>query len=180
MQAETETVADYMELVKGKSQDDFVKAFAHPVFIEKLGVFPHEHGSLMSGTMLEDTLPDYVKDKIDPPDQDIGNAKVFPIRQQEESPGTEIRVGRAPTNDIILPSSSVSRLHAQLIPIKDTGHYQLVDMFASNGTFLNGEKIDHFQKPQVNDRDQVGFGPKYLLIYYSPPAFYELLISLRI
>ena len=178
MRLEMETVTDYMALAEGKSEEDFVEAFPYPVFIEKIGIFPHEQASLMCGTMPHNTLPYYEKVDIESSDQDIRSSKVFPIHPQEKSPGTEIRIGRAPSNDIILPSSSVSRLHAQLMPIRDTGNYELVDMFASNGTFLNGKRIDHFQKPQINDRDQVGLGPDYLLIYYSSRAFYELLINL--
>ena len=174
------TVADYMEIVKGKTERDFVAAFPHPVLIEKVGIFPHEHASLMSGTMLGDTHPDLERLEAESVDLNIRDAKVFPIRPKEESTGTEIRVGRAPTNDIILPSSSVSRLHAQFIPIQNTKDYQLVDVFASNGTFINGEKVNPFEKPQVNDLDHVSFGPDYLLIFYSPQAFYELLVSLRI
>jgi pSer/pThr/pTyr-binding forkhead associated (FHA) protein len=52
-------------------------------------------------------------------------------------------------------------------------------MFSTNGTYLNGKKIDPFEKHQVDDHDEISFGANYQLVYYSPGAFYEMLIGLK-
>lgn len=180
MERKVKTVAHYLKTAQGKSQHDFIADFPDPVIIEKIGVFPHEHPSLLAGTVVVDSAPELVEFESELTDQDIRNAKVFTLRKRPSSMGPDIFIGRAPTNDIVLKSSSVSKTHAQISPTADGEHYQLADKFSSNGTFLNGQKLHPFEKHEVKDRDQIGFGPDYLLIYYSPPAFYELLISLRI
>jgi pSer/pThr/pTyr-binding forkhead associated (FHA) protein len=50
-------------------------------------------------------------------------------------------------------------------------------MFSSNGTYLNGKKINPFEKHQVEDHDEISFGTEYKLLYYSPQVFYEMLID---
>lgn len=52
-----------------------------------------------------------------------------------------LRVGRAPDNDVVLDSPSVSRYHAQLY--YDAGRTQpiITDLGSSNGTFVNGEVL---------------------------------------
>ena len=48
-------------------------------------------------------------------------------------------IGRAFTNDIVLPDESISKAHAHIICVDDT--YYLEDLNSSNGTFLQGRKI---------------------------------------
>jgi pSer/pThr/pTyr-binding forkhead associated (FHA) protein len=52
----------------------------------------------------------------------------------------EIHIGRAKENDIVIDNIAVSRKHAQIQ--KGTMGYVLKDLNSSNGTFLNGVKID--------------------------------------
>jgi pSer/pThr/pTyr-binding forkhead associated (FHA) protein len=112
-------------------------------------------------------------------DVHLSQAKVFALRKKPGSIGVDIFVGRAPTNDIILPNPSVSKSHAHFTPVPETDRLQLVDMFSSNGTFLNGQKIHPFEKHQVEDYDEIRFGPDYLLIYCTPRIFYQMLKSIK-
>jgi hypothetical protein len=178
--SEVPTIADHMSMARGKSEGEFVSTFAHPVLVEKVGVFLHEHPSLLAGTVLAGDRPNLEELEAESADRDLGDAKVFELKKKPGSMGPDIFVGRAPTNDIVLVSDSVSKSHAQLTPRPETGHYQVSDMFSSNGTFLNGEKIHPFEKHQMSDHDEIGFSSDYLFIYYSPMAFYELLMSLRL
>ncbi len=52
---------------------------------------------------------------------------------------TEISVGRADDNDIVVIHDSISSHHAQLRLVGD--HFQLVDLDSTNGTFLDGAPI---------------------------------------
>ena len=63
-------------------------------------------------------------------------------------------VGRDYSNDIILQDSLVSRRHAIII-WKNDGYY-LEDMKSSNGSFVNGERIDDAVK--LYDGDLISFG----------------------
>lgn len=180
MEDEVKTVADYLNLSQGMSEGEFAATFLCPFLVEKIGIFPHEEKSLLSRTALVSKQPDLPDFEAGSDDQDIQKARVFMLQKRQGWMGPNIFLGRAPTNDIVLPRISVSKSHAQVTPIPDTGHYQIADMFSSNGTYINGVKIHPFEEHKIDDHDQIGFGPDYLLIYYSPRSFYELLISLRI
>ena len=55
--------------------------------------------------------------------------------------GDGISVGRERGNDIFLPHETVSREHARLQRERDT--WAVTDLDSSNGTFLNGKKLEH-------------------------------------
>jgi hypothetical protein len=175
------TVADYLELSQDMNEGEFVSTFSLPVLIEKIGIFPHEEEetSLLSGTVLVGDQSDLWESEGESDDQDIRGARVYLLQKKAGSMGPNIFLGRAPTNDIVLAGISVSKSHAQVTHIADTGRYQIADMFSSNGTYMNGEKIHPFEEHQINDHDQISLGPNYHLIYHSPQDFHELLVSLR-
>jgi hypothetical protein len=58
-----------------------------------------------------------------------------------------IQIGRGPGNDIVLsdPNSGVSRTHAELR--FRNGRCVVVDLQSQNGTFVNGERIEHAEIP---------------------------------
>jgi hypothetical protein len=58
-----------------------------------------------------------------------------------------IQIGRGPGNDIVLsdPNSGVSRTHAEFR--FRNGRCVVVDLQSQNGTFLNGERIEHAEIP---------------------------------
>lgn len=73
---------------------------------------------------------------------------VYPLKQ------TDVFIGRDPNCDIHLTESAVSRRHCV---IKNVGQdYQVVDLESSNGTFVDGEKVQecvlsHGQRIRVGD-----------------------------
>jgi len=175
------TVADYLKLSQDMSEEEFVSTFSLPVLIEKIGIFPHEDQdtSLLSGTVLVHEQSDLWESEDEPGDQDIREARVFLLKKKAGSMGPNIFLGRAPTNDIVLAGISISKSHAQVTHIADTGNYQIADMFSSNGTYMNGEKVHPFVEHRINDYDEISLGPHYHLIYHSSRALYDLLVSLR-
>ena len=62
-------------------------------------------------------------------------------------------VGRAAGNDIQLPEDSVSSRHAQLE--KTGGSWRLTDLQSTNGTFVNGRRIDSVE---LKPGDRIRFG----------------------
>ena len=49
-------------------------------------------------------------------------------------------IGRGRKNDIIIQDNEVSRVHCRLIRVLDD--YEIHDLGSTNGTFVNGKKID--------------------------------------
>jgi pSer/pThr/pTyr-binding forkhead associated (FHA) protein len=83
------------------------------------------------------------------------NAVVYKI-----SPNTALNIGRLDTNDIIFDDHKVSREHA-VLKYAD-GHFTLIDMASTHGTFINGEGVV---------RQPISFGAKIQI------ASHELLLT---
>jgi ABC transport system ATP-binding/permease protein len=67
---------------------------------------------------------------------------------------TAIQLGRDPSNDVVLSSPGVSRFHAQLERVGQ--RYRVVDLRSSNGTFVNGERVDGAVWLKPNDSIRIG------------------------
>jgi len=67
---------------------------------------------------------------------------------------TLIQIGRDSTNDVVLASPSVSRFHAQVEKVGQ--RYRVEDLRSSNGTFVNGERIDGSVWLKPEDTIRVG------------------------
>ena len=66
---------------------------------------------------------------------------------------TRMTIGRAQGSDLLLDTPLASRLHA-LLSVRDDGVY-VSDLDSSNGTYLNGRKIE---KAQLRHRDVIRVG----------------------
>jgi pSer/pThr/pTyr-binding forkhead associated (FHA) protein len=73
-------------------------------------------------------------------------------------------IGRGPENALCVPSSVVSRAHAEVIRIGD--NYLLRDTGSTNGSFVNGARIT---EQALSDGDVVRFG------HHGPEAVFRLL-----
>lgn len=54
--------------------------------------------------------------------------------------GNKISIGRSKDNQLVLPSQSVSNFHSKIY--FEDGRYMLEDLKSTNGTFINGIRID--------------------------------------
>jgi len=73
----------------------------------------------------------------------------------------ELYLGRDTQNDIVVPEAEVSRRHARLIRNGDV--YIIEDLGSTNGTFINGKRLDapHALRPG----DEVQLGPNVIFVY---------------
>lgn len=65
-----------------------------------------------------------------------------------------ITIGRSSENDIVVDDFKVSRVHLQLV--FNDGICSIVDLNSSNGTFVNGQKINGEVRLQSNDVVRIG------------------------
>ncbi|MCC7365530.1 MAG: FHA domain-containing protein [Dehalococcoidia bacterium] len=85
--------------------------------------------------------------------------RVLPLR-----PGKEITVGRATECDCVIAHPTVSRLHAR-IAWQDGGHTRVIeDLGSSNGTFVNGARIEPGRPHELRPGDVIRIGPMRLLL----------------
>src|ERR1035438_9235074 len=71
------------------------------------------------------------------------------------APTRLLRIGRDPSNDLVVPDLSVSRQHAELRNLGD-GRYEIADLGSHNGTFVNGRQIP--TRATVTEQDLIGIG----------------------
>lgn len=67
----------------------------------------------------------------------------------------EIKIGREPGNDIIIPQESVSAFHATIK--YENGYFYLEDQRSLNGTYLNNKKIQPNQPIRLKSGDRITF-----------------------
>jgi diguanylate cyclase (GGDEF)-like protein len=77
------------------------------------------------------------------------------LRLATIEPGEVVMMGRDPSCHLVLLSGSVSRRHAAAESDMD-GNIWLRDLGSTNGTFLNGERVDGRQPLTFGDRIDIG------------------------
>jgi len=68
-----------------------------------------------------------------------------------------LHIGRALENEIVIDDASISRKHAQLF-VDDIGTAHIIDLNSTNGTFVNGVRIQG--KVQLSESDILKLGSK--------------------
>ncbi len=73
--------------------------------------------------------------------------------------GSKISIGRNESNQMVLPSQSVSGYHAQIY--FEDGRYMLEDLKSTNGTFINGVRVD---KKNLQPDDEIRISQTVLVV----------------
>jgi hypothetical protein len=111
--------------------------------------------------------------------RELAKKKTLDLRVIEirtKSSGTwQISIGRSPNNDIIFHSKLVSKFHASLHIPPTQKYCYLVDMGSTNGTLVNGHQLTPHHQYRLADGDEVSFGPRTKVVYFSPEGFYRFL-----
>jgi pSer/pThr/pTyr-binding forkhead associated (FHA) protein len=79
--------------------------------------------------------------------------------------GTAFSVGRAPDCVLSIPDVGISRLH-MLVTIK-RGEIYITDQGSSNGTFLNGEKIEPKRLIHTKPTDEIKLGKSDVILQFG-------------
>ena len=76
----------------------------------------------------------------------------------------EVAIGRVQSNDIVLPKSNISKQHARIV--RNGSHFALIDVKSTNGTFVNGKRIEG--PYDLNDGDRIFVGDFTLEVQDDP------------
>lgn len=85
------------------------------------------------------------------------------VARAMELQGDQAIIGRQSDCEINLPSSTVSRRHAQIRRVG--GRFFLKDLNSTNGTLLNREPV--IGEELLHDRDEIGVGVYRLIFRYA-------------
>ncbi len=75
-------------------------------------------------------------------------------------PGSVRTAGRAPGANFIVDATLVSRVHCRLTA--GASEIEIVDLDSTNGTFLNGERVD--KRAVARSGDRIGIGRVELIV----------------
>jgi len=130
--------------------------------------------------------PDLSATRVDTPSQGMALGKgaqkpggrpspvVFFLAKTGKNPfGNMITLGRATNNDVCLPLSSVSKLHAYFTELPSG--WSLSDGNATNGTFVADKRLAPGASAALKDGVTVGFGPETIATFYRTEGLFELL-----
>jgi diguanylate cyclase (GGDEF)-like protein len=71
----------------------------------------------------------------------------------------ELKIGRAPENDVCIRDQSISQRHARVV-LTPAGAVFVEDLGSTNGTYVNGEKV---VRHALWDGDKIHIGPRHML-----------------
>ncbi|NMB74929.1 MAG: FHA domain-containing protein [Myxococcales bacterium] len=99
---------------------------------------------------------------------------VFFLRQTRLGPPDQIRVGRAPENDLCIKDDTVSARHAVFQRDERTGTWVVQDLASMNGTLVNGNRLVVGKPSVLFDGDVITVGNQSFLFFY-PQGLFDVL-----
>ena len=87
---------------------------------------------------------------------------------QEISVERDMLVGRHQDAEILLQSTDISRKHAALLFRDD--HVWVKDLKSTNGTFVNGERVEQEQEIELHDGDMLQFA-SFMFMILAPERY---------
>ena len=87
---------------------------------------------------------------------------------QEISVERDMLVGRHQDAEILLQSTDISRKHAALLFRDD--HVWVKDLKSTNGTFVNGERVEQEQEIELHDGDMLQFA-SFMFMILGPERY---------
>ena len=114
-----------------------------------------------------------------PPGTELrGSAPVVFLEKSKRNPfASMITIGRAPNNDVCVPLPTISKVHAYLV--ESGGAWKLYDQNATNGTFLDQQRLAANGSAALVDGARVGFGPEAKARFFTPVGLHGFLALFR-
>ena len=172
MNQDTQTLENFLALVREQSKEEFVENHEHPFLVEEVTKKDEEKNFEFATLQIS-------KEEVQALlGLGAGGAAQPNVRKvvKRASNAFEgmINVGRTGNNDIVLDYQAISKFHAYFT--KDPGEqvYYLTDADSTNCTFVNNQQLEPHQKHRLSEVDIISFAHQVDLRYYSPGGFYEM------
>ena len=158
-------LADAMQL----DEAAFVDRYPWPVLVT-----PEPSPDLMRKLKRADTVVQQITlSEMDPMAPGMVGASLDALCLQVRplDPGrTRMRIGRAPSADVVLIDESISRVHAELTWDRGIERAMLIDLETKNGTFVDQRRLSPGKETTLVPGCVVAFGG-LATRYYSPRTF---------
>jgi hypothetical protein len=99
--------------------------------------------------------------------RETGKFKVIPVVPRGATPFSDmVSIGRTEENDVVLPNTTVSKLHAYFSEVEG-GAWTLTDKGSTNGTAVNGMRLKPDEPYRLGGSDAVSFGHCHVMVKSS-------------
>ena len=163
------SLKDCLQQFQTLSPDAFLATFQHPVLVRH-----GPPGERQDSKTFHTEVAKSLEDLVDAEDQ-TSAPEVISIEKQQAVFETMITCGRAKNNDIVIQEVGLSRFHAWFSYRASDKRWCVADATSSNGTFVNGNRLEPDKPQPLNDGDRIGFSPQVLFRFFSPRGFREML-----
>lgn len=165
----------YIKDAKSKLQEEFVEKYNHPFLIR----FAESPVGKMDKKMAYSTvsikninLDEILKMATQAHNNEI--IDILPVVKTARNPfQSKIIIGRTSTQDIIIDDLLVSKFHAYFENLGEN-QYNIIERGSTNGTILNGVKLENGVQNKVKDQDKISFGGLNYTFFSSRSAYMEL------
>jgi hypothetical protein len=107
-------------------------------------------------------------------EQIAGNSPVMFVTKSLRNPFADmVTVGRAPNNDLCLPRSSVSKMHAYFR--RSSSGWTVTDQKSTNGTVVGDETLERGGTAPLVNGDRVAFGQDMHAKFFLPAGLFGFL-----
>lgn len=161
-------VNDFLAEFRSLGADEFSRKFQHPflLYADQVG-----HGGFRSyHTRMADR--DAVSSLADS-EKTIREFQVLVPKKITK----KLLVGRSPERELTIDHSTVSKRHAYLLYDDASKAYKLGDAGSTNGTMINGQKLEAGEPIFLRDGWVISFGDCDFM-FFSPEGFAALLTRL--
>jgi pSer/pThr/pTyr-binding forkhead associated (FHA) protein len=163
----------YVKDAKSKLQEEFVEKYNHP-FLIRFAESPvgNIDKRMAYATIAFKTLDDILKMETKAQNNDI--LEIIPVVKTARNPfQSKIIVGRTSTQDIIIDDLLISKFHAYFEKNGDNDFF-LIERGSTNGTLLNGVKLENSVQNKVKDQDKISFGGMNYVFFSSRSTYMAL------
>ena len=163
------------KIVEENEKDVFLRLLQHPVLAGsaiQAGRISNQEGGVDEMNRTQIFEPSNTNPGASPASEALRHA-IYPLVKGEYSTTSSraFTIGRIDGNDMIMPDFAISKKHA--IINRDDGAYYLKDLGSTNGTLINGTRLD--KKPvKIHDKDVLSFA-RYEFTFLFPASLYRML-----
>ena len=167
-QAAMRLISSYLKQRREEPRHQFLEQYKDPVLVVALGAAPEDDGAFRTQVLTKSQI-----NRAGGGGSEEGSdVAVVPVtKRMADAFQAFIWVGRESRCDVPLPFDSVSKLQAQFVK-KTNGEYELIDAGSTNGTFVNGTRLERNKGVPIKSGQKVRFG-KVEALFLNPEAFWD-------
>jgi hypothetical protein len=174
MSLPTLTIRDLVPDRKALSRDAFIAKYSHPFLVERERAAAAPEGESTFATM--QVSKQQIRN-IMAGGGEMGShlGVVRVVKRASNAFAGMINVGRAANNDLVIDSPAISKFHAYFSRDAASGSHCITDADSTNGTFVNGKRLEAHKQQRLRDGDVISFSQAFDFTHYTAGGLYDMM-----